>query len=97
MAATRTRRRGRVAGVDVHGEDVVQAKLGLRQRACVAGARARARVLVFQSRGVAVPCAGLRHPGPAARRGGGTVAGEDSGASGSCTKNGTEAEGKGRS
>jgi hypothetical protein len=35
-----------------------------------AGAHARAQVLASQGRSVAVPCAGLRHPGPAARRGG---------------------------
>jgi hypothetical protein len=35
------------------------------------GAHAHARVLASQGRGVAVPCAGHRHPGPAARRGGG--------------------------
>jgi hypothetical protein len=53
------------------------------------GAHARARVLASQGRGVAVPCAGHRHPGPAARRGGDeatAVAGEDCGASGSCTR-----------
>jgi hypothetical protein len=38
---------------------------------CGTGAHARARVLASQGRGVAVPCAGHRHPGPAARRGGG--------------------------
>jgi hypothetical protein len=35
------------------------------------GAHARARVLASQGRGVAVPCAGHRHPGHAARRSGG--------------------------
>jgi hypothetical protein len=34
------------------------------------GAHARARGLASQGRGVAVPCAGHRYPGPAARRGG---------------------------
>jgi hypothetical protein len=38
---------------------------------CSTGAHARARVLASQGCGVAVPCAGHRHPGPAARRGGG--------------------------
>jgi hypothetical protein len=35
-----------------------------------AGVHACTRVLASQGRGVAVPCAGHRHPGPAARRGG---------------------------
>jgi hypothetical protein len=45
-----------------HGSSTARARAG--------GAHARARVLVFQSRGVAVPCAEHRRPGPAARRGG---------------------------
>jgi hypothetical protein len=75
MAATRTRRRGRVAGLDAHGEAV--ARLGVAgKEAGTAGSRgkgahARARVLATQGRGVAVPCARHRHPGLAARRGGG--------------------------
>jgi hypothetical protein len=79
MAAMRTRCRGRVAGADVHGEAMAQARLGwgaANKGAGTAGSRgegahARARVLASQGRGVAVPCAGHRHLGPAARRGGG--------------------------
>jgi hypothetical protein len=54
-----------------------------------AGAHARARVLASQGRGVAVPCAGHRHPRPATQRGGrgGTVAAVSaSGTKGPCTK-----------
>jgi hypothetical protein len=70
MAATRTRRHDRLAGVDAHGEAVAQAWRG--KAGCGLGpVHARAQVLVSQGRGVVVPCAGRRHPGPAARRGGG--------------------------
>jgi hypothetical protein len=58
-------RRGRGAGV---------ARLGPRQQhglGSAGGVHARARCLAAQDRGAAVPCAGHRHPGPAARRGGG--------------------------
>jgi hypothetical protein len=106
LAATLTRRRDRVAGVDAHGKAVAQARLGWGAASMEAGtagshgqgAHARARVLASQGRGVAVPCAGLRHPGPAARRGGGkatAVAGEDRGATGSCTKMAQRPEGEG--
>jgi hypothetical protein len=106
LAATRTRHRG--GGHARRGRGVGMARLGVRARSALtgtrrggdsawprgAGAHARARGLASQSRGVAVPCAGHRHPGPAARRGGGratAAAGEDCGASGSCTKDGTAA------
>jgi hypothetical protein len=78
MAATRTRRRGRVAGVDARGEAMAQARLGCG-RVSRHGSHARARVLATQGRGVAVPCARHWHPGLAAQRGGGkaqAVAGE---------------------
>jgi hypothetical protein len=58
------------------------------------GAHARARVLASQGRGVAVPCTGHGHPGPAARCGGEeatAAAGCGGGAMGSCTKGGTKA------
>jgi hypothetical protein len=95
LAATRTRRCGHVAGSPRtarpwrgHGE--AGGTAGSRGT----GAHARARVLASQSHGVAVPCARYRHPGPAARRNGGeatAAAGEDGGASGSCTRSGAEA------
>jgi hypothetical protein len=56
-----------------------------RARPRGAGAHARARGLASQGRGVAVPCAGHRNPGPAARRGG---CGSLGGATGSCTRQG---------
>jgi hypothetical protein len=69
--ATRTRRRGRIAGVDAHGGAVARAWRSWGQGSGhSSGVRARARVLVFQSRGVAVPCAEHRRSGSAARRGG---------------------------
>jgi hypothetical protein len=69
----RTRRRG----IAAHGEAVAghgMARRGAQFGWVVAGLRgtgahARARVLALQGRGVAVPCAGHRHPGPVARRG----------------------------
>jgi hypothetical protein len=56
------------------------------------GGHARARVLASQGRGVAMPCAGHRHPGPVTRRGGGRqrrLWARRGGATGSCTKGGT--------
>jgi hypothetical protein len=61
------------------------------------GAHARARVLASQGRGVAVPCAGHRHPGPAARRGSGratAVAGETAARWGPAQKTARLPEGK---
>jgi hypothetical protein len=61
------------------------------------GAHARTRVLASQGRGVAVPCAGHRHPGTAARCGGEramAVAGSTSGAAGPCTRTAPRPEGR---
>jgi hypothetical protein len=77
---------------------------GRARRGCGAGkaearlgsVHARARVLVSQGRGVAVPCAGRRHPGPAARRGGGeatAVAGKRAARRAPARKDGTAAGG----
>jgi hypothetical protein len=96
MAATRTRRRGRVAGVSMHGE-AGSRQGGSTARARAGGAHARARCLAAQDRGVAVPCAGHRHSGPAARRRrrrATAFAGVSSGATGSCKKSGTAAGGE---
>jgi hypothetical protein len=58
----------------------------------VSGVHARAQVLASQDRGVAVPCAGHRHPEPTARRGGG---GSDGGC-GSIGERRAPAQDKGR-
>jgi hypothetical protein len=58
-------------------------------RPCGAGAHTRVQLLAPQGRGVAVPCAGHRHPGPATRCGGGggtAAAVSASDAKGPCTK-----------
>jgi hypothetical protein len=65
---------------------------------CGVGAHARARSLAAQGRGVAVPCAGHRHPGPAARHGGGramAVAGCKAARRAPARTDGTAARGKG--
>jgi hypothetical protein len=80
--------------VTAHGKAVVGSWRGVNGGgAAVArvswGAHARTRVLASQGRGVAVPCAGCRHPGPVARRGSDgatTTAVWMSGATGSCTR-----------
>jgi hypothetical protein len=76
LAATRTQRRGHVAGSTRtarpwhgHGE-AGHARMARQVGSRGMGAHARARVLASQGRGVALPCAGHRHPRPAARRGG---------------------------
>jgi hypothetical protein len=110
LAATRTRRRGLIAGWTRtarpwrrHGEDGrVRARSGRAETRRGgdtawprgAGVHARARVLASQGRGVAVPCAGHRHPGPAARRGGGeatVVAGKTAARRAPTQKDGTAA------
>jgi hypothetical protein len=70
MNATSRPRRVVVA----HGKVVVRswrgtARLGLSLALGCGGARMR--VLASQGRGMAVPCVGHRHPGPATRRDGG--------------------------
>jgi hypothetical protein len=66
-ATSRPRHGGRRAR---RGRDAGMARLG-HGWSRGTGAHARAQVLASQGRGVAVPCAGHRHPRPAARRGGG--------------------------
>jgi hypothetical protein len=113
LAATRTRRRGHVAGLTRtarpwrrHGEaGRGRAWCGLEETRRGgdtawprgAGVHACARVLASQGRGVAVPCAGHRHPGPAARCGGGeatAVAGETAARRALARKDGTAARGE---
>jgi hypothetical protein len=65
-------RRGQGIGMERLGQGKARAGQKGGSTACVRGkgAHARTRVLASQGRGVAVPCAGHRHHGPAARCGG---------------------------
>jgi hypothetical protein len=75
VAKSRHGRVGLCGGVRARGTVKVRPAVARRcmgrARPRGAGAHARARGLASQGHGVAVSCAGHRHPGPAARRGGG--------------------------
>jgi hypothetical protein len=93
-ATSRSRRGG---GRARRGRGAGMARLGVvgSRRS---GAHARTRVLASQGRGVAVPCTGHRHTGPAARRGGGratAVAGEMAARRAPAQKTARRPEGKG--
>jgi hypothetical protein len=69
MAATRTRRRGRIAGVDMHGEVVVQARLRQGWVRCTHARESwfpRAAAWPCRARGTGIP--GPRHNAAAVRR-----------------------------